>query len=297
MAGKLSELRVTAPAGAITGTELVEVTQGGATKVATVAEVLAAVGAPTLDGLSDVAVAGAAQGAILYRAASGWVHLAAGAAGQVLTSGGAGAAPYWATPAGAAPALTKRLWLRFEGGFTDSGSLASTITNSGATLDTATFAEGASSALIAASQNANVISFPENAALAVGGADFEIGLRVRFSSTTSASVIFTKSSGTGAYPYQILRNTSNAFEFRGFATDGTSFNLQSGSGSVSASTWYKVTGRRVGNLFSLLVDDVLVASTTFAKTLTSNGESGSVGNYGTGGYPVVGWLDDVYFSS
>jgi hypothetical protein len=96
MAGKLSEIRASSPAATITGTELVEVTQGGATKAATVAELLAL---QSLDGLSDVTVTSAAQGAILYRASSGWVHLAAGTSGQVLTTAGAGANPSWATPA------------------------------------------------------------------------------------------------------------------------------------------------------------------------------------------------------
>lgn len=95
MAGKLSEIRVSNPAGQITGAELIEVTQSGVTKAATAGEILAA---QSLDGLSDVTVAGAAQGAILYRASSGWVHLAAGTSGQVLTTGGAGANPSWTTP-------------------------------------------------------------------------------------------------------------------------------------------------------------------------------------------------------
>lgn len=40
------------------------------------------------------------RGAVLYRGASGWAALGAGAAGQVLTSGGAGADPSWQTPSG-----------------------------------------------------------------------------------------------------------------------------------------------------------------------------------------------------
>lgn len=95
MAGKLSEIRVSNPAGPITGAELIEVTQSGVTKVATAGEILAA---QSLDGLSDVTVASAAQGAILYRAASGWTYLAAGTSGQVLTTAGAGANPSWAMP-------------------------------------------------------------------------------------------------------------------------------------------------------------------------------------------------------
>lgn len=43
-----------------------------------------------LDALSST------QGAVLYRGASGWVALAPGTAGQVLTSGGPAADPHWA---------------------------------------------------------------------------------------------------------------------------------------------------------------------------------------------------------
>lgn len=42
-----------------------------------------------LDGISST------RGVILYRGASGWAALAPGTAGQVLTSGGAGADPHW----------------------------------------------------------------------------------------------------------------------------------------------------------------------------------------------------------
>lgn len=41
-----------------------------------------------------------AQGDIIYRNASGWVRLPAGTAGQVLTTGGAGANPSWAAAGG-----------------------------------------------------------------------------------------------------------------------------------------------------------------------------------------------------
>lgn len=125
MAGKLSELRTTAPAATITGAELVEVTQGGATKVATVAELL---GLQTLDGLSDVTVTSAAQGAILYRASSGWVHLAAGTSGQVLTTAGAGANPTWTTPASGGTGTVTSVALSLPAELTVSGS---PVTSSG----------------------------------------------------------------------------------------------------------------------------------------------------------------------
>lgn len=45
--------------------------------------------------------AGAARGAIIYYGASGWTYLPAGGSGLVLTAGGAGADPSWASVAGA----------------------------------------------------------------------------------------------------------------------------------------------------------------------------------------------------
>lgn len=145
MAGKLSEIRASSPAAAITGTELIEVTQSGATKAATVEEIL---GAQSLDGLSDVAVTGAAQGAILYRAAAGWVHLPAGTAGQVLTTAGAGANPAWAAVAGGGTvtsvALSAPSFLSVTGSpITGGGTLALTLANQGAGLVFAAPAGGA----------------------------------------------------------------------------------------------------------------------------------------------------------
>lgn len=55
----------------------------------------------------DVAVGAPAQGALFYRGALQWNALPAGGSGQVLTSGGAGADPFWAMlPASAAGDVT-----------------------------------------------------------------------------------------------------------------------------------------------------------------------------------------------
>jgi hypothetical protein len=64
-------------------------------------------GAPTWDTLSaliDSAI-GSTQGTILYRGASAWAALAAGTAGHVLTSQGAGANPTWSAPTGGAASV------------------------------------------------------------------------------------------------------------------------------------------------------------------------------------------------
>lgn len=57
---------------------------------------------PVANTLSDIidACIGNTQGSLLYRGASSWSALAPGTAGQVLTSGGAGANPSWAAGGG-----------------------------------------------------------------------------------------------------------------------------------------------------------------------------------------------------
>jgi len=57
-------------------------------------------GATTLSGLTDVSVAGAAQGDVFYYNGSAWVKLTAGTSGQFLKTQGAGANPTWDTVAG-----------------------------------------------------------------------------------------------------------------------------------------------------------------------------------------------------
>jgi hypothetical protein len=61
--------------------------------------------APTPSTLSAImdAVFSSTRGAVLYRGASTWAALGTGTAGQVLTTGGAGADPAWAAASGALP--------------------------------------------------------------------------------------------------------------------------------------------------------------------------------------------------
>jgi hypothetical protein len=64
----------------------------------------------------DVTLSGVAQGDVLYRGASAWNNLAAGTAGQVLTSGGASANPSWTS-------IPKRaIVMALMAGFTPSGT-------------------------------------------------------------------------------------------------------------------------------------------------------------------------------
>lgn len=58
--------------------------------------------------VTDLTIAGEAQGSILYFDGANWVHLPAGVSGEVLTTQGAGSDPIWASAAGAGSAVL--LW-------------------------------------------------------------------------------------------------------------------------------------------------------------------------------------------
>jgi hypothetical protein len=96
-----------------TGTGLIggPITATGTISLATVANqtllanISGSTAAPTPSTLSAImdAVFSSARGAVLYRGASTWSTLGTGTAGQVLTTGGAGADPAWAAAAGGLP--------------------------------------------------------------------------------------------------------------------------------------------------------------------------------------------------
>lgn len=68
--------------------------------------------------ITDLTIAGEAQGDILYRNATNWVRLAAGVAGQSLLTNGAGANPSWGSPTLAgATSLSNNCTLNDAGGF------------------------------------------------------------------------------------------------------------------------------------------------------------------------------------
>ena len=99
-----------------TGTGLIggPITNTGTISFATVAtgtvlaNVSGSTAAPTPATMSAIldAVFSSTRGSVLYRGAAGWAALGAGTAGNVLTTGGAGADPSWAAAAGGASITT-----------------------------------------------------------------------------------------------------------------------------------------------------------------------------------------------
>lgn len=251
MAGKLSEIRVSSPAAAITGTELVEVTQSGATKATTVAEIL---GAQSLDGLSDVAVTGAAQGAILYRAAAGWVHLPAGAAGQVLTTAGAGANPAWAAVAGGSGGTVTSVALSLPAELTVSGS---PVTSSG-TLSAAWANQTAGKVLAAPASSTGAPSFRalESTDLPSHSHQSSVAAVTASTGTTSLDAAAASASGT----IRVALTQSTVINIAG-AVDGQRLTIELTQDATGGRT---VT---LGSMFAFGADlTSFTASTSGSKT-------------------------------
>ena len=209
MAGvKISNLPA---AGAITGTELVAVVQGGVTKQSTVAATqttvsggttgltpaTATAGAVTLAGTLAVANGGTnataapTAGAVPYGTGTAYAFTAAGTSGQVLKSNGAGA-PTWATVTGTGTvtsvAATVPAFLSVTGSpITAAGTLA--LAYSGTALPVA---NGGTNAI-----TASIASFNNITGYTAAGA----------TGTTSTNLVFSDSpslTGTVAIPTKVL---------------------------------------------------------------------------------------------
>jgi len=231
MAGvKISNLPA---AGAITGTELVAVVQGGVTKQSTVTATqttvsggttgltpaTATAGAVTLAGTLAIANGGTnataspTAGAVPYGTGTAYAFTAVGTSGQVLKSNGAGA-PTWSTISGAGTvtsvAATVPAFLSVTGSpITSSGTLA--ISYSGTALPVA---NGGTNAI-----TASIASFNNITGYSATGA----------TGTTSTNLVFSDSpslTGTVAIPTKVLvggpTSSASAFGVQVFG-DATTF--------------------------------------------------------------------------
>jgi hypothetical protein len=101
------------------------------------------------------ASAGATQGSILYRNATGWTQLGPGTTGQVLQTNGAGANPAWATAAGSGTVTSVATGTGLTGGpITVTGTIS--IANTG--VSAATYGTSASVPVIAVNAQGQITS-------------------------------------------------------------------------------------------------------------------------------------------
>lgn len=286
MAGvKISSLPV---AGAITGTELVAVVQGGTTKQSTVTATqttvsggttgltpaTATAGAVTLAGRLAIANGGTnatatpTAGAVPYGTSTAYAFTAAGTVGQVLQSNGA-SAPTWATVAGtgtvSSVAATVPAFLSVAGSpITTAGTLA--LTYSGTALPVAN--GGTNSTTASINSFNNITGYTASGATGTTSANLVFSASPTFTGTLAAAAV--TASGLASLQTNVLVGgpTTSAFNYGiqayGSAANGTanSFNWQFSNDAVAASLLFVKTRGTTATAFTIVQagDDLGVIS-------------------------------------
>lgn len=265
MAGvKISNLPA---AGAITGTELVAVVQGGTTKQSTVTATqttvsggttgltpaTATAGAVTLAGRLAIANGGTnatatpTAGAVPYGTSTAYAFTAAGTAGQVLQSNGA-SAPTWATVPGtgtvSSVAATVPAFLSVAGSpITTAGTLA--LSYSGTALPVAN--GGTNSTTASINSFNNITGYTASGATGTTSTNLVFSASPTFTGTLAAAAV--TASGLASLQTNVLVGgpTSSAFNYGiqayGSAANGTanSFNWQFSNDAVAGSLLFVKT--------------------------------------------------------
>jgi hypothetical protein len=184
--------------------------------------------------------------------------------------------------------------------FVDSSSNAHTMTAGGVTTSTAQAKFGGSSMLVGTAGNSNQLETGDHTTLQASTEDFTIEAWVYFNALpATTSVIYTKASGTGSYPYQLVRTTANKFRLLCLNSGGTLVVDITGTTTVTTGVWYFVQARRSGGTFALAVDGAQEATVTpgVSPTLFSGVTNTVIGNLNsTSAFPVVGYVDEVRFT-
>ena len=137
------------------------------------------------------------------------------------------------------------------------------------------------------------ITLPHAAAPNLTNAGFTIEFLVRLTATNIYHVLVNKGFSTGNFAYQIWVDNTNKFGFRGASASGGSLDLNILGGSATTGVDYFMSARRVGDVFTLHVNDVLIGSQTIAGPRYSDAAPISVGAYENGVAGLQGYMGQL----
>jgi hypothetical protein len=136
---------------------------------------------------------------------------------------------------------------------------------------------------------------PDNADFTISG-DMSILAHVRFSAvTTNMGICGQATDGNNGWRL-LFRNDLSTIGIQIYSGGSTIVNI-SGSWSPSTNTWYKITMTRIGNDWSIWVNETLPASGTDTSGFgdyTGVFQTGSDG-FGAPSNPLFGWIDNFEF--
>ena len=174
----------------------------------------------------------------------------------------------------------------------DSGPSAATIAlTGGATITTAQQRFGTASLDV---PGAGLATAPHSALLDLATGDFTIQVSVRLISLASSGIIINKGLATGNFTYQVWFNASTTkLGFRAIQSGGGVAVDIAQAGTCTTGVWIDLAVVKSGNTFSLYVDNVLSAFSTYTGSLWASTDALRLGAYSNGVAPFTGQIDHV----
>lgn len=180
--------------------------------------------------------------------------------------------------------------------FTDSSTYARTVTSLGGVTRTAVFKFGGSS--LFSNSDGDAISIPADAAWAFGGTGnftFDWWTHHVGPLTSIRAQFGTGTATTNQYWFFI--NTDGSIQFQSIVATVTEINLASAAGVIAADTMYHIALERNGNVFTIYVDGVSVATTTDTSALSNYGTAFIIGDSPTLGDHSECYIDEFRISN
>lgn len=188
------------------------------------------------------------------------------------------------------------LLLNLNTDFTDSSNSAKTVTSNSVTIDSSIKRFGAGSAYFSGSTT--YLSIGDSNDWNFGTGDFTIEMWVKsnnypfgaYNDTTNARWLLNQRSNASNYIAFNLTKTGATFEVMSAASqliklDSTTY--------TNILDWHHYVIQRYGNVFSIYIDGISVASTTLSITMPDISAPLEIGRWSGGGGYFSGWIDDI----
>ena len=141
------------------------------------------------------------------------------------------------------------------------------------------------------------ITLPHASAPDLTNSGFSIEFLVRLTATGVYHVLVNKGFATGNFAYQVWIDNTNKFGFRGAVSSGGSVDLNILGGVATIGVDYFFSARRVGDVFTLHVNDILIGSQTIAGPRYSDAAPISIGAYENGAAGLQGYMGQLRITS
>jgi len=143
------------------------------------------------------------------------------------------------------------------------------------------------------------VQAPDTTNLQFGNGDFTIECWANLSALGTERAFLAKLANTGTTGSFLLEvNTSNIIKFYASSNTTGTWDIVSGLGSIAinANIWTHIAVTRQGSLFTVWVNGVSAGTASSTGTLVNSGVVTTVGAVANGGFPFLGYIDDVRFT-